>query len=182
MYVVVLQASQQIHYPPTHSETPAMMLLLVTCECVLVLHVCPCLCQQQQLALPQMFYLSWSGIFCSDFMWDEYSIDASQRFRSNTTTYAKYVLCSAPDPASLICVLEDRGARMRLYSRTFGPKHDACVCSCPSLIRYGSYALFLGGQPREYKRPSLPQINAQYQLSFLRLTRFRTSYKSIQNV
>lgn len=58
----------------------------------------------------------------------------------------------------------------------------ARVAMCPSLIRYGAYGLFLVGPPREYKRPRSPKFSAQYQLSYLRLTRFRTPLKSIQNV
>lgn len=82
-------------------------------------------------------------------------------------------------------VLGDLGGGVWLYSRTFGPKHDACVCQCnyvsfPYTVRL--LCAIFSGQPWEYKRPSRLQINAQYQLSYLRLARFRTPDKSIQNV
>lgn len=80
-----------------------------------------------------------------------------------------------------------RVSRIRLYSRTFGPKHPTLVGVCsrsyvsfPYTVRLPG-AIF-SGQPWEYKRPRRPQINAQYQLSYLRLARFRTPDKSIQNV
>lgn len=105
------------------------------------------------------------------FMWDE-----RQHPFHNTCTVCSVRL---PIPRSSVC-----GGDRLVYSRTFGPKRRLCVpcnyVSFPYTVRL--LCAIFRGQHWEYKRPQRPKINAQYQLSFLRLTRFRTPDKSIQNV
>lgn len=103
-------------------------------------------------------------------------MNEKQHISSNTTD----------DFPSCMCLV--KCARVCSYvgddSRTFGPKHDTgCVCayyyvSFPYTVRL-PWAIF-SGPSREYKRPRPPKIHAQYQLSYLRLTRFSTQTNLIK--